>query len=542
MASDPLVTPTPEGITIQPLYTERGAEPAPPGMAPYVRGASSVPGARAFDVCMRADATTIADELAGGADAVWVRFGDRDTINAALGHGLAVVMDVSGMALVEHFKAVMHARTAWLGFDPLDEVWRGELDPTALPGRLVQLAGFTQRIVYQHQKGALGAQGHKVRAMRVSSLVFHAAGADAADELALVLGKAVAYLRACVREGLGLAESAANLWVQVAVGRDTFGELCKLRALRLLWWKLLAAAGLTELPLDALHAVCSPRTQALRDPWVNMLRVTTEVFAAVLGGAQMIAPIAFDDVYGAPSALGQRTARNTALVLREESHLGKVLDAGGGSYYLEARTEALAREAWDRFTMIERAGGLVAQLPAIRARLDQSWQARAALLAKRKEPVLGVSEFANLDEHLPAALPAQVAPHRDAEAFEALRARGETQPAVVLVPLGPPAEYRARLGFAKGLFAVAGLATEEVAAVVAAGAHAIACLCGSDERYATDAVTTAKALREAGFAHVVLAGRGGALEKSLKEAGVDGFIFMGCDVVATLNALTGGPA
>jgi methylmalonyl-CoA mutase len=535
-AFERLVTQTPEGLAIQPLYTERVGDPAPPGVAPYVRGASAE--AVPFEICMRADPAALEDDLAGGADALWLRDGDRASLAAALGHGLGVVIDAEGTPKIEHFKAVMHARRAWLGFDPIDEVWRGELATSALPRRLNELGSFASRLQQQREGGTLGAPDHRVRAVRVTSLGYHRAGADSADELAFVLATAAAYLRALVQEGMSVAHAAQAMWAQVAVGRDTFGELCKLRALRLVWWKLFAAAG-ADAALE-LHAVCSPRTQALRDPWVNMLRVTTEVFAAVLGGAQVVTPAAFDEVFGAASALGRRTARNTALVLREESHLGRVLDAGGGSYYLEARTDALAREAWSRFTAIERAGGIVTALPVIRERLAAAWQVRAAAIARRKEPVLGVSEFANLGEKLPAPLPgdAAAAGHRDGEAFEALRARVEGSREVVLVTLGEPAEFRPRLGYAQGFFATAGLATRELAWAPPPPPptpHAIACLCGTDDRYALDAVAAASTLREAGY-RVVLAGRPGGLEKALKAAGVT-CIFIGCDAIATLEEL-----
>jgi methylmalonyl-CoA mutase len=532
-----LVTQTPEGLAIQPLYTERVVDPPPPGVAPYVRGASAV--AAPFEICMRADPEALDDDLAGGADALWLRDGDRASLTAALGHGLGVVIDAEGTPKIEHFKAVMHARRAWLGFDPIDEVWRGELAASALPRRLNELGSFASRLQQQREGGTLGAPDHRVRAVRVSSLGYHRAGADAADELALVLATAAAYLRALVQEGLSVAHAAQAMWAQVAVGRDTFGELCKLRALRLVWWKLFAAAGVSDAALE-LQAVCSARTQALRDPWVNMLRVTTEVFAAVLGGAQVVTPAAFDEAFGVASALGRRTARNTALVLREESHLGRVLDAGGGSYYLEARTDALAREAWSRFTGIEREGGIVARLPAIRERLEAAWQVRAGAIARRKEPILGVSEFANAGERLPAPLPGSGGDggHRDAEAFEALRARVEGSRDVVLVTLGEPAGFRGRLGYAQGFFATAGLVTRELAWAPPPpppAPNAIACLCGTDDRYALEAVAAASTLREVGY-RVVLAGRPGGLEKALKAAGVT-CIFMGCDVIATLEEL-----
>ena len=365
-AFDQLVTATPEGLQLQPLYTETRVAPGLPGEPPFTRGGSAE--ARPFQICMRVDPVArrrpgaLAEDLDGGADALWAERDDAEAIAACRARGLPMI---------------------------LGEVLERDAAPP--------------------------------RTGRVSSIAFHDAGADAADELALMLASAATQLREQLAHGAGIDVAAATLWAQVAVGRDTFGELCKLRALRVVWHKLLTAAGAKDSALSALHAVCSSRTQSQRDPWVNLLRVSTQVFAAALGGAQLITPLPFDDALDARSAHGRRVARNTALVLREESHLGRVIDAAGGSYYIEERTDALAREAWARFTQIERDGGLGALIAGggLRERLARSWAAFAA----RKEPVLGVSEFVNADEPLPVAGPAApppppaLVPHREAEAF-----------------------------------------------------------------------------------------------------------------------------
>ncbi|HEY0253981.1 MAG TPA: methylmalonyl-CoA mutase family protein [Kofleriaceae bacterium] len=191
----------------------------------------------------------------------------------------------------------------------------------------------------------------------------------------------------------------------------------------------------------------------------------------------------------------------------------------------------------------------------MKSTLEQLWAERAQAIAKRKEMVLGVNEFANLDEKLPAALPASGGyGHRDGEAFEALRARVEGKVPVALVTLGPPSEYRGRLGYAHAFFAVAGWRAVETGGLYAGNTgsnpvgvagdipapsapSAIACICGSDERYAAEAAAVAQQLKAAGYAHVVLAGKPGALEKPLRAAGIDTFIFIGCDVAATLGGL-----
>jgi len=581
-AFDKLITTTSEGLAIQPLYVEAGADPGLPGAAPFARGGSAA--ARPFQICMRVDPPghrrpgALEEDVLGGADALWIQQGDSEAYELAARHGLAVVTE-GRMAIPDGELALreLHAqmqevraehgnagdededgepedgddaqdddqeddgpspRTDWLDFDYITAAARGRI-PARILAVMVQngLAAMAQDFARD-----LPA----IRVIRVSGLAFHDAGADAADELALMLSSSAAYLRPLVERGMTIDEAARSQWVQVAVGRDTFGELCKLRALRVCWSKLFGAAGAPGVS-PPIHAVCSSRTQSQHDPWVNMLRGTTQVFAAALGGADLVTPLSFDHALGPVSAHGRRVARNTALVLREESHLGRVLDAAGGAYYIEARTDALAREAWSRFTQIERDGGIVKLLMTggLRARLDAAWHRRAAAIGTRKEPVVGVSEFANLDETLPGPLPPPVpspaapalAPHRDAEGFEALRAVASRD--VVIVPLGPAAEHRARVGFATALFATAGLRAHEL---VPPAVPDIACLCGSDERYAAEAVAHASELRAAGARKIVLAGRPGALEAELRAAGVDAFIFVGCDVLATLTALVGGPS
>ncbi|MFO0628942.1 MAG: methylmalonyl-CoA mutase family protein [Polyangiales bacterium] len=527
-----LVTETPEGISLPPLYTDTPWDPGVPGAAPFTRGPRAEPFAPR--VCMRVAGddpeAQVRDDLDGGADALWLDAHRADALRPELADA-----DARGVALLLDARPGDAPRPAAVfAADPLGLIAAGALSPEALPGALTWLVDTARALP-------------GVRVARVSTLAVHAAGADAADELAYALSAAAAYLRALTDAGVDLADAAATLTAQVAVGRDTFGELCKLRALRTLWHKLLAAAGAPDTALRGLHAVCATRTLSQRDPWVNLLRVTTEVFAAMVGGAEYITPRAFDEALAARSPLGRRAARNTALVLRDESHLARVLDPAGGSYAFEHRTHALAREAWARFTAMERDGGVAALLSAgtLRARYEQAWAKRAVLLDRRREAVLGVSEFANLTETLPArpaASPAPLAPalvpHRDGERFEAIRDRAETpEKECVLLTLGPPAEHRARAAFAAQFFAAFGVHTREIDAPAEAP---VVCLCGSDERYASEAAAAARALRGLGCQRVILAGRPGALEGALREAGVNDFIFLGCDAVATMNTILEG--
>ena len=269
------------------------------------------------------------------------------------------------------------------------------------------------------------------RLLRVSTLQFHDSGADAADEVTLALAGGAAYLRALIVGGVNVGLAAHTIALQVAVGRDTFGELCKLRALRVAWAKVVAAFGADSAGPTPIHAVCSARTQSTRDSWTNMLRVSTQVFAAAIGGADYVAPRGYDEIDGStPSALGRRVARNTALVLRDESGLGRVKDAAAGSYFFDSFTDAMAREAWSRFQRLESAGGVVAGLGngSLFAGIEASRRAREERIAAGHEPILGVTDFVNEKED-PLAVPHKVAStssatatvfanHRDAESFE----------------------------------------------------------------------------------------------------------------------------
>jgi methylmalonyl-CoA mutase len=236
-----------------------------------------------------------------------------------------------------------------------------------------------------------------------------------------------------------------------------------------------------------------------------------------------------------------------------ESGVARVIDPAGGSWYVESLTDSLAGAAWDWFTEIERAGGIVAALDSglVARRLAATWEKRAKRLAVRKDPLTGVSEFPNLAETLPKRAPRPPQPagglprHRYPEEYEALRdaadaaeAAGGTRPAVFLATLGPVAVHTTRASFAANLFEAGGLATPrsgtstdpgEVAAAFAASGASLACLASADAVYAEAAAPVAAALRAAGARKVWLAGRPGDVP------GVDAYVHAGCDALAVLR-------
>jgi methylmalonyl-CoA mutase len=395
----------------------------------------------------------------------------------------------------------------------------------------------------------------------------HNAGGSEAQELAYALAVGVEYLRALEAGGIALDAARRMIYFRLAADADQLLTTGKFRALRKLWGRIEEACGLAPAPAF-VAAETAWRMMTKRDPYVNMLRATIAVVAAGLGGADAITVLPFTMALGLPDRFARRIARNTQLVLLEESNLARVADPAAGSGGMEDLTEQLCRAAWMGFQTIEKAGGAWAALQqgdiqrdvaAVRAQ-------RRAAVALRKDALTGTSDFADLAE-LPVAV-ADVAAARPtvrhtelrfeplasfrlAEPFEELRdasdqmlLRTGARPKVFLANLGPVSDFGTRAIFARNFFEAGGIEAltndgftdreEMIAAFELSGAK-LACLCSSDQIYAREAVAATQALRAAG-ASVWLAGPPGTLEAALKRAGISGFIFAGCDVLAALRA------
>jgi methylmalonyl-CoA mutase len=307
-----------------------------------------------------------------------------------------------------------------------------------------------------------------------------------------------------------------------------------------------------------------------RDPYVNMLRATIATFSAGLGGADSINVLPHTLALGLPDPFARRAARNTQLVLLEESNLAKVSDPAAGSGGIESLTRELCEAAWSLFQEIERAGGVFAALEQnlIQRKVAATRAVREANIARRKEVLTGASEFPNLHEAQVAVLdakPVALAPYGEAKIrfdalppmrlaspFEALRDRSDdvrkrtgARPKVFLASLGTPADFTVRATSAKSFFETGGIEAIDTmgfndpvalaAAFKASGAD-LACLCSSDKVYAALAAGAAKALQGAGTRHIYLAGRPGEQEAAFHAAGVNDFIFAGGNALAMLQA------
>jgi methylmalonyl-CoA mutase len=414
----------------------------------------------------------------------------------------------------------------------------------------------------------LAAMGFKGPFAVADGRVIHDAGGSEVQELAFALASGVAYLRALEGAGVGLGDARAMVYARLSADADEFLTLAKFRALRLLWARIEQACGLTPKPLFVAGETAW-RMLTQRDPYVNMLRATIATFSAGLGGANAITVLPHTQALGLPDPFARRVARNTQLVLLEESNLAKVSDPAAGSGGIEALTQQLCEAAWTLFQEIERAGGAFAALEQslIQRKVVATRRVREANIAKRKEVLTGATEFPNLHEAYVAVLDAKpvelppygeakfkfdaLAPMRLAAPFEALRDRSDqirkdrgARPKVFLANLGTPADFTARATFAKSFFETGGIEAVDTegftdpaalsAAFKASGA-ALACLCSSDKVYAGQAVAAAGALQAAGAMHIYLAGRPREQEGALRAAGVNNFVFAGGDALTVLQ-------
>ena len=399
--------------------------------------------------------------------------------------------------------------------------------------------------------------------------VIHDAGGSEAQELAWVLSVGVAYLRALESAGITLTDAQRMIYARVSADADQFMAMAKFRALRMLWARVEQGCGLSPKPLF-IAADTAWRMLTQRDPDVNMLRATVATFSAGLSGANSINVLPHTLAAGLPDALARRIARNTQLVLLEESNLDKVSDPAAGSGGIEALTKELCQAAWSLFQEIERAGGAFKALEKnfIQTKVAAVRMVREANIAKRKDVLTGASEFPNLREKIANVLDAKpvaltpyaeekirfdaLTPHRLAEPFEKLRDASDkmlkdkgARPKVFLANLGGAADFTARATFAKSFFETGGIeavggegftAPAVLSAAFKVSGATLACICSSDKVYAEHAAAAAKALHAAGAKHIYLTGRPGELETNLRAAGVNDFVAAGGDALATLNA------
>jgi methylmalonyl-CoA mutase len=580
-----LVTKTYDGLTIQPLYSPESAS----------RPLAARPGGAPWQVLQRVDhpdpATANAEalhELENGATGLVLVFAgavgangygispDKASLARVLDNvhpeaGISVELQLSPEAkdaannlaeIIKERGIAPDATDIRFGLDPLGAMATGSgaaTWPEVAPGFSVAV---------EHLK----THGFRGPFAVADGRVVHNAGGSETQELAYVLSVAVTYLRTLVQGGMTLEAARRAIFFRLSADADQIITIAKFRAARKLWARIEEACGLAPEHIF-ISAETAWRMMTKHDPWVNMLRGTIAVFAAGIGGADAVTVLPCTNALGLPDRFARRIARNTQLILLEESNLARVADPAAGSGGVEELTKQLCSGAWSLFQEIEKTGGIWNTLESglLQKKVAGVVATREKAIATRKEPLTGISEFPNIHESPVSVLPVPPAaakagktvveplkPIRLSESFERLRdasdrafAQAGARPKIFLANLGRIAEFNARATFAKNFFEAGGIETvsndgfagedgkTDLAALVAAfkasGAK-LACLCSSDKVYPVEAAVAAKALAAAGATTIYLAGRPGDLEAALKEAGVKNFIFVGCDALATLGA------
>ncbi len=513
-----LITRTPEGIDLQPIYTAEDTAALSemwPGLPPFVRGSDPL-GQRneGWHICQEPDGANLKaynaallHDLQQGQNAVSL------PLHPAIRRGLDPAIGTEGRGLIlTDTEAVSQALagvdlsavplfaqagvaalptvqllTAWLKqqgrpatdlhgavmADPIGELVSAGSLPAGLEKAYDDMAQLMRWV--QSEGLALGTIG-------VQAGAWAEAGANAVQELGFGLATGVEYLRAMDQRSVGVEESGPRFLFTYALGSNLFMEIAKLRAARLLWARAVGAAGGSS---DAQMMICHGRTtrwnKTVLDVHVNLLRTTTEAFAGIVGGCNGLQVGAFDECVRPSDEFSRRLARNIQIILAEECQLGRVVDPSGGSWYIETLTQQLADKAWTLFQEAERRGGMAATLKEgwPQSLVEKTASDRLRATETRRDGIIGTNLHPSLGEQLPDIKTAPAAPtasveggvkplmpRRRAEPFEELRRRTEShlastgkRPQVYLATFGPRKQHAARADFSAGFFAAGGFGT-----------------------------------------------------------------------------------
>lgn len=408
---DALTSATPDGVTIQPLYTAKD------GVA-VTRDLRIRDAERPWDLRVRAAhpdparvAKDLLTDLEGGAASMLLQLdptgrngvavGSADDLAKALS---GVLLDLAPVALDAGFLGPKAAD--WLGalakaapnaplafhLDPLTAFMQAGESPGPIESHVFNAATVATRLAATYAKASLFlATGRAV----------HEAGGSNVEELAAMTAAALAYAKALTRSGLSTQEAFGRIVLGVTLDGEYFTGVAKIRAAKAMWARLTEACGVS-VPAR-IEARSSRRMLAKADAWTNLLRLTSAGFAGAVGGADAIVLDAFTDAIGLPTAFARRQARNTQLVLMEESNLGRVADPAGGAWYLDSLTDQLARAAWNGFQAIEAAGGIIKALESgfVASGVAKTRAAQEAAFADKTRKILGVTVFPNADDKPP---------------------------------------------------------------------------------------------------------------------------------------------
>ncbi|MEL0003227.1 MAG: methylmalonyl-CoA mutase family protein [Rhodospirillales bacterium] len=522
-----------------------------------------------LDACLRSGCTSSGNSASVGLDGAALHsVTSLKTVLEAFPQGVPVALDAgaSALAVIKAVRDRDWAIGSSFGLDPIASTATAGLDPSS----------HDDWFTYAAQPVQDG-----ITTLTASSLPYFDAGASEAQELGALIATGVAYLRALEARGLAVELSARRINFVLGLSQDQFITIAKVRAARALWSAVLKKIGVDPIEMR-LEGVTASRMFTRHDPHVNVLRSTIAGFAGAVGGVDSITVLPFNTRMVGNNALARRVARNLQIVLAEESNLFRVADPAGGSFYIERLTDDLANAALIEFKSIEKAGGMTAALlNGIWAdRVTSISKARDANVALRREAITGVSEFANIDDppekqldldHIVSSVKTDLQSNAAllsepvcsglgqfnikpvAASYEALRdlsdaylMRVGVRPTVFLANIGRLSDFNVRATFAANTFAAGGIAVAGVGDVGYESASAaaadfkvseakIVCICGSEVGYAEKAEDFARALKEQGASQIWLAGRPGDKLAAYSASGVDGYIYMGADILASLK-------
>ena len=438
-----LVTKTYENIELQPVYTKEDLKGLShlgnmPGFSPYVRGTKNDGYLTSgWDICQELPYGTPAlfnkalkQDLQRGQTAVNLIFdpASRRGLDADIAPTLDVGRNGTSISTLEDLKVALDGVD--LKHCPVN-ISAGAVSLNAL--MMLTALAQEQDVDFSELKGAVEAdpytalvtdgslklsldsifmqmaQANKwvaknapsVKTTGCSGLPYHNAGASAAQELGLVLATAVEYLDRLLGHGLAIDEAASSIRFTFGIGPFYFMEVAKLRAARLCWSKIVESYGGSEESRKmTVHGRTSTFNQTVYDPYVNMLRTTTEAFSAVVGGVDSLHTNPFDESIREADAFSRRIARNTQIILSAETHLDNLIDPAGGSYFIENLTDGVANEAWNLMQTIEEKGGMLKALQEgfPQAEIAAVAEKRKKDVARRKNVMVGINMYANPKE------------------------------------------------------------------------------------------------------------------------------------------------
>ncbi len=398
-----------------------------------------------------------------------------------------------------------------------------------------------------------------IRIVTVSAGIFSNAGSTIVEELAFALSAGNDYLARLTDAGIDADTAARKLRFSFSVTSNYFMEIAKFRAARMLWANIVKEYNPAKncACKMMIHARTADWNQTVYDPYVNMLRGTTEAMSATIAGVHSLEVTPFDAAFEDPTEFSKRIARNVELLLKNESHFDQVVDPAGGSYYIENLTQSIAAEAWKLFLEIEEKGGYTAAYKAgfIKERIAASAAAKDKAIATRRQTLLGANQYPNFTEVADKAITAEavtrkqaegntLAPYRGAMAFEEMRLhvdRSGRQPKAFMLTCGSLAMARARAQFSCNFFGCAGIrvqdntffkSVEEGAKAALESKAEIVVVCAADDDYAEVAPKVKELL--GGKAILVVAGAPACMPE-LEAQGITNFINVKSNVLETLK-------